>query len=424
MRKLSFFLILLNSFCFCIAQSNYKAGYLVKLSGDTTRGEIDYRNWDVNPKSISFKVNNVITEFTVKDILAFSIDGEDVYKKCVVTYQLNTLNTLKADVEYNEDKITDTVFLRQLVKGKYNLYELITIKRPYYFIEVTPNSILELVSRVKKSEDNRVTEDKQYKDLLLAYAMKEGFFGKLQTKVGNMSYQSSSLVGVVGMLNGESNIDLTITEKKKKVNFLEIGAGLVSTFYSSSGPSNVGFSTIMINSASFNSSVRPAFEVAMMLGSKRQFSKARVGFQLGYSSSVFDGSSNSNGSNGIVKQEYHHEFNLLRFSLIVSYIFNPLDKYQFYIDPSISVYNVLGKNLNGTTIETYTGGWQNVRNDYPSFSKNFVSFGTGIGVVNGSHRLELKGDYSSNNGAVSIASTTIIRSVRLSLGYHYSIFRF
>src|SRR5688572_5393959 len=53
MKHLIFFL----AFClplFLSAQKNFQKGYIVSLAGDTTRGFIDYKEWNSSPESILF----------------------------------------------------------------------------------------------------------------------------------------------------------------------------------------------------------------------------------------------------------------------------------------------------------------------------------------------------------------------------------
>ena len=38
-----------------LAQSNYTAGYVVTVKGDTLHGYIDFREWYINPSFIDFK---------------------------------------------------------------------------------------------------------------------------------------------------------------------------------------------------------------------------------------------------------------------------------------------------------------------------------------------------------------------------------
>jgi len=64
------------------AQSNYKAGYVVDLKGDTLKGFIDYREWQSNPNSINFKTSIADAkphQYTPADITFFSINKLEAY---------------------------------------------------------------------------------------------------------------------------------------------------------------------------------------------------------------------------------------------------------------------------------------------------------------------------------------------------------
>src|SRR5579863_3363614 len=65
------------------AQSNYKAGYIVDLKGDTVKGLIDYREWDKNPVEVRFKTKADNTEpekISPTSVLAFGVTGLEYYE--------------------------------------------------------------------------------------------------------------------------------------------------------------------------------------------------------------------------------------------------------------------------------------------------------------------------------------------------------
>jgi hypothetical protein len=95
-----FFLSYYSSVSF--AQSRFKPGYIVDLQKDTLKGFIDYRGWDQNPKTISFKNNGAIKTYTVNEATAFGVsDLEDYQKFTVNASTANTsINFLKSIIYY------------------------------------------------------------------------------------------------------------------------------------------------------------------------------------------------------------------------------------------------------------------------------------------------------------------------------------
>lgn len=98
------------------AQTDFRQGYIIRNSGDTIYGEIDYRG-DILMNSIcKFKdSNNKISKYSPNDIVAFRfIDSKYFVSK-----------------EINNQK----VFLEYLIKGKVNIYYLRDNIGDHYYID-------------------------------------------------------------------------------------------------------------------------------------------------------------------------------------------------------------------------------------------------------------------------------------------------
>jgi hypothetical protein len=61
------------------AQKNYQPGYVVTLGNDTLTGLINYKNWEKNPKSITFKsdANAIAQIFNVNQLEYFEVNKKD-----------------------------------------------------------------------------------------------------------------------------------------------------------------------------------------------------------------------------------------------------------------------------------------------------------------------------------------------------------
>ena len=113
--------VLLSKSCF--SQKNYLPGYVVTLTGDTVHGNIDYRNWDKNPRIISFKpsAGDEIIQYPVTGIKKFLVLDE-MYESAIVRaetspYQFDQLNFDK-ELKFR----TDTIFLQAVIEGEKSLY--------------------------------------------------------------------------------------------------------------------------------------------------------------------------------------------------------------------------------------------------------------------------------------------------------------
>ncbi|MCB0630448.1 MAG: hypothetical protein R2824_00700 [Saprospiraceae bacterium] len=155
--KLSIVLLLCQALPL-LSQKNFLPAHLIDMEGNTFVGEIDYREWNINPSSIEFREDALSEgrELGVKDIRQFSIDAnQELYERAVVNLNVESVefgyqpifqnyNTIDSKIE----KILTVVFLRVLIKGKLNLYQYIDInKRVHYFIQKGDGPIHELTYR-------------------------------------------------------------------------------------------------------------------------------------------------------------------------------------------------------------------------------------------------------------------------------------
>jgi hypothetical protein len=68
-----------------IAQNSFTPGYVVSSSGDTIKGDIDYRGWDKNPRSVRFTREGSTTAETLDplSVKVFSVQN-DTYAGAIV----------------------------------------------------------------------------------------------------------------------------------------------------------------------------------------------------------------------------------------------------------------------------------------------------------------------------------------------------
>jgi hypothetical protein len=96
------------------AQKDFRAGYIIKNSGDTLYGEIDYRGDLLMSNKCKFKQDNNITEFIPTDILGFRFTDSKYYISKEVDGKMVFLEYLvkgKVDIYYMRDKIGDHYYL-------------------------------------------------------------------------------------------------------------------------------------------------------------------------------------------------------------------------------------------------------------------------------------------------------------------------
>lgn len=201
------------------AQSNYKPGYVVNLKGDTLKGFIDYREWNIDPEAIDFKT--LLTDknpkkFGPSDISYFNITGLDEYQQ--YSGQISMDITEKDHLGYSRDTTytTATGFFKVLQKGNnLALYSYTDGLKTRFFIGEAPGySPKELVYRLyyNYSGDNVngqkgvTVNENTYMKQLFALANKYSVLNDdLQREIERADYRRDDLLSVVSKINHISN---------------------------------------------------------------------------------------------------------------------------------------------------------------------------------------------------------------------------
>lgn len=132
---------------FALGQSNYREGYITKTNGDTVKGYINVKEWDTNPRYVSFK--KVLTEqdikYSVLEIKGFSADA---YTYLAYVGKVSNNKNVFPDLDSYRDTTTriDTVFLRELLSGpKVSLYDKFQDAKRSYFYKEAGGELKELI---------------------------------------------------------------------------------------------------------------------------------------------------------------------------------------------------------------------------------------------------------------------------------------
>ena len=117
--------VILIAFIFQTAygQTNFKQGYIIKQSGDTLHGFIDYKNWVINPVKISFKenLNGENINYTPMDIRYFSVLDE-IYESAIIETEISPTNIQNLEFGAELNLKMDTAFIQAMILGKKSLY--------------------------------------------------------------------------------------------------------------------------------------------------------------------------------------------------------------------------------------------------------------------------------------------------------------
>lgn len=198
------------------AQTNFKPGYVVTTSGDTLRGQIDYGQWDRNPREIRFKQNSEAwSVYNADNARAFAVLNVAYYERYVITAtnadtQLGRLSFIDTSVR------ADTAFLKVLCKGKTVDFLEFTdkIKTRYYIKETSQAKPAELIYETYLSEENssQLIIRHAYRQQLIRVAFLAGKNDqKTIDMINRAGYTKNDLTSIINKLNGVSTNTTTLS---------------------------------------------------------------------------------------------------------------------------------------------------------------------------------------------------------------------
>lgn len=134
-----------------VAQTNFVDGSVTLKNNSKITGEINYQEWRKNPRTISFKVNDNVTNYKPEALIGFEVAG-DKYISRKVTLDVTEQRLQEMD-KTTQPKFEEThIFLNVLVEGNLNLYEYSNIRNHYFYGK--NDEVKELIYRQSFSNDN------------------------------------------------------------------------------------------------------------------------------------------------------------------------------------------------------------------------------------------------------------------------------
>ncbi|WP_016775860.1 hypothetical protein [Anaerophaga thermohalophila] len=138
------------------AQTDFRPGYIIKNTGDTLNGDIDYRGDLLMSRLCKFRdKENIIKDYSPNDIIAFRfIDG-----KYYVSREINDRR----------------VFLEYLIKGKVNIYYMRDENGDHYYLDKEDVKLTEIPYEegIKYIDDKQVFYESKKHIGLLNYFMQD-----------------------------------------------------------------------------------------------------------------------------------------------------------------------------------------------------------------------------------------------------------
>lgn len=201
------------------SQKNFVPGVIETLNNETLSGLIDYKNWEVNPTSISFKKDSAaaVVNYTPLSIKSFKV-ANDYYTGKIVSVDKSPYRL--EDLVYLDTKSyidIDTVFLSVYVLGAANLYYLKDKdQKEHFYWEKTGTDIAELIYKttLKKVDGKSMIERvERYKGQLIYYFAD---CPKIKDKISYTVYNSKGMIKLFEEYNKCKNAESTFLKKYEK----------------------------------------------------------------------------------------------------------------------------------------------------------------------------------------------------------------
>jgi hypothetical protein len=366
-------------------QRNFQPGYIVRNSGDTVRGLIDYKGWEKNPSRIVFKEASTSSEhtYTKSDISEFVIDGMDKYVRANVSMDMNPVTTqvLTGILNTKDSILMDTVFLRVLVDGDLvDLFEFVNNK-PHYFIRYNAEEPFELGYSVSYNEGtgSLVSADIYRQQLKSILEILNIDSEEKTNEIDNLRYDASSLSKFVKRLNnGGSVVKAGQDKKKRKIVTFFAGGGIVISQLSFSG------SDEFVNSLRFKESASYVITAGADFNLSRYVERIFIRTEISYSTLTAEGVGTLDGGGGIGVTHYENSYSLSMSSITPSVSFNA----HFVSSPTVKLYAGAGMGYNFSsyskhvlTRKSYPSGYESQKEDFPNLVNSWTALYLRLGGI-------------------------------------------
>lgn len=257
------------------AQKNFTDGGIIRLNGDTLRGQIDYREWDINPVNIQFRHPPTGETYTygTASIAGFFVTAKnEIYQTATVylngepsaTSEIPTYSSVgEALRNYKPER--HTVFLRVLARGQMNFFEFEDKNRTHYLAQPTGDTIRALVARKVRVKGNVVPLDEYKNQLRLMTAT----CPNLGINFDRLPYFEGALLNVAEKFNRCAQNSIYETKKEKAGKFFYLMAGAGYPVFKMSGP------LVSLNTRDKSYSLTGAVAPMLGVGCDFNFSRAR-----------------------------------------------------------------------------------------------------------------------------------------------------
>jgi len=160
-------------FTSAFSQSNFIPASVTLANGESLAGFIDYKDWDVTPRKISFKENidDKPIKLFVTEVREFRLNNE-IFERAIVQVEYSSLNLNNLDDSVRFKLRPDTVFLQTIYDGAKSLYYLkMQDGKELFYIKVDSTYTLLLYKKYRLEVNHNIVVgiNSRYKGQLAYY---------------------------------------------------------------------------------------------------------------------------------------------------------------------------------------------------------------------------------------------------------------
>jgi hypothetical protein len=399
-----------------LCQSNFIDGGIIKLDGDTLRGQIDYQEWALNPQKIDFTKSKTakITIYEAKDIAGFFLtDKKEIYQSAIVDLNVENASSnllpiydSKRDAFSNYKPLRDTVFLLVIERGEANFYEYVDNNRAHYLVNKRNEPIKELVFR-KFVIDNEVEKSK---DVTFSYDYRTQLrllfstCPSLNIDFEKIPFIKSRFIKLIRRYNECSNSVVYTQNKEKKERSASFLVGVALPLFA------VDVSFPQTKFKNNPGSVAPVFGLEVAINSRRM--RGKQGGGLGFRASSFSFSD----LEGTDVTYYGKMTYIKMYGFIKQELQN--NKVKSFVKFGAGAAKFINTDFTITKKYLYVPGSYILKKQLTTH--NFTLLG-GLGLLKGSFSLELQ--YELNTNLAYFNRSELIKANQISLLAGYKFFK-
>jgi len=416
MRICSFIFVLLAISVLACGQSNFVKAIVINNNGDSIHGNIDYRNWKNNPKTINFiNAANEKQAFDASSVRGFYIpSANETYKSFTVE-----LDMLPGDQsEAISNKVIDSptvkkrVFLLQLVTHPaLGLYLFTTQQKDHFYYARGNEGPVELIHHYVYDEPSKqVRENTKYReqlsDLLASCP-------DLVAKSRTIKFRRNEIQNIIlKYLQCTSPGSVVETKKKDPVLFkFGIVAGVMSNQFNF-----VGTEPFLADD-NYSSSVSPLLGLSLDIGLSRNRHKWHIVNELIYKIYKTDNRFTQDyGTGYTVTSDIDLSFSYFQLNTLLRYVFLSNTFLTPYINFGIANGVIIVENKN-SSYRTYSfGGQENLKAiDGPRKYEISVLGGAGLAI----RKIHLEARYAGSTKGFSPYHALDVRTTSFQFIFTY-----